>query len=313
MKFGLIAFIIASLIGANVFAQSGGDEFAEMVNEYKEDGEILTYLRKTSVEFEENHPMKVGAFVNVGINQDKSLARIGFYACGIEIRDLGDKNFKGILDTHKRAPDGRRVPNVGFLEFYEKPLLGTDVKDATVTFEKGSAEKCKDYPHKYFLFDFIDNNGGPSVRYKMKFNIVEKYKINEKEDKKEKDDGAVKVSKISYDKAKSVCDGIDMKTLNTIRTLSVTSAVSSGFGAAANIAGLTMGAISIANNKKGNKGNSDLNNKLDIGQTVTSSIGAATSGTALGSSSAAAVKIKKLISDIEACKNAVKRLVVISD
>ena len=67
------------------------------------------------------------------------------------------------------------------------------------------------------------------------------------------------------------------------------------------------------NNKKGNKGNSDLNNKLDIGQTVTSSIGAATSGTALGSSSAAAVKIKKLISDIEACKNAVKRLVVISD
>ncbi len=309
MKFGLIAFTVASLIGTNVFAQSGGDEFAKMVNEYREDGEILTYLRKTSVEFEENHPMKVGVFVNVGINQDKKLERIGFYACGIEVSNLKGKNFKGILDTHKRAPDGRRVPNVGFLEFDGKPLLSTDVQDATVTFEKGSAEKCKDYPHKYFLFDFKDENGS-TVKYKMKFNIVEKYKINEKEDK---DDGSVKVSKISYDKAKSVCDGIDMKTLNTIRALSVTSAVSSGVGTAANIAGLAMGAISIANNKKGNKGNSDLNNKLDIGQTVTSSIGVATGGTALGSSSAAAVKIKKLISDIEACKNAVKRLVVISD
>lgn len=310
MKFSLIAFTVASLIGTNVFAQSGGDEFAKMVNEYREDGEILTYLRKTSVEFEENHPMKVGVFVN-NFKEDLELERLGFFACGIEIRDLKGKNFKGVLDTHKRAPDGRYVPNVGFLEFDGKPLLHTDIQNAAVTFEKGSAEKCKDYPHKYFLFDFKDENGS-TVKYKMKFNIVEQY-INEKEDKKDKDDGSVKVSKTAYDKAKSVCDGIDMKTLNTIRALSVTSAVSSGFGAAANIAGLTMGAISIANNKKGNKGNSDLNNKLDIGQTVTSSIGAATSGTALGSSSAAAVKIKKLISDIEACKNAVKGLVVLSD
>ena len=236
---------------------------------------------------------KAYSFSNFVKDDEKLLVDATMYTCGITVRGP-NVYFEG-----KMQPFFDNSAAILFRD-HVFDIEAKNLKNTYITFREGSADVCTSIPEaKAFVFTNTQQQSD-----KLTFTI-------KKKDKDEIDGKIVKVSKSIFDKVKTDCSKIDMKSLLTVKNLMLSSAVVSGIGTAAGIAGTTMGALSIVNNKK--DGKEDLNKKLDIGQTVTSAIGTATSATSLTTSAISADKIKKLIQDIEDCKNSTSRLGVVID
>lgn len=107
---------------------------------------------------------------------------------------------------------------------------------------------------------------------------------------------------------KDACNKIDVKELENIYNLTITSTITSGIGTASSLAGTVTSAISIAEQKKDDETNSKKVNGLSIASTVTSAIGGATSGVGAVTSGIASSKLKSIIEDVKKCKNEIKKL-----
>ena len=253
------------------------------------------FFKSSDFAFKEGKVYPFSDFVKYEEYDNKEfIVTAAMYSCGLTI-NTPKMNVTYPLESYlKKTGDPIFYTNVIELD-------KGDLKNSYISFTEGAADACTTLPpeSKAFVFSFQNKKD------KLTFTI--KKKGSEEDD--EYNGNIVKVLKHLYDKMKIDCSNININELSKIKNLMVGSAVTSGIGTLAGIAGTTMGAISIANNKK--KNDTNLNNKLDIGQTVTSSIGTATSATSLTTSAISVDKLIKIIEDMKKCKQSATNLGII--
>ena len=253
------------------------------------------FFRSSNFSFIEGRAYPFSDFVKYEEYENKGfIVTAAMYNCGLTITTPKISNISPLKPYFDKS--GEPIFNTFVIE-----LDKGDLKNSYISFTEGAADACTTLPPESKAFVFSVQN----KKDKLTFTI--KKKGSEEDD--EYNGNIVKVSKHLYDKMKIDCSNININELSKIKNLMVGSAVTSGIGTLAGIAGTTMGAISIANNKK--KNDTNLNNKLDIGQTVTSSIGTATSATSLTTSAISVDKLIKIIEDMKKCKQSATNLGII--
>ena len=262
-------------------------------------GEMAPYtgniFKTSNFNFIEGRAYPFSDFVKEEYENKNFYVDATMYACGLMV------SYSKERDMSEQTPYFERSKKV-FVKDYLFDIKAGDLKNSYITFTEGSADNCKSVAEaKAFVFQ------KGNIKDKLTFTIKKK---GDKDDD-EYNGNIIKVSKSLYDKMKRDCSDVSIDELLKVKNLMLGSAISSGIGTAVGIAGTTMGAISIINNKK--KNDVELNRKLDIGQTVTSAIGTASSATSLTTSAISTDKLKKLIEDIRRCKQSVSGLGIFVD
>ena len=269
----------------NVSMNSTGKVNSEKVlqnvaSTYPETGD---YFKTNNFVFTEGKRYKLSDFVK---STEKGIL-IFASSCGMNLHSFYENQYGNISV----------VQNYGSLnaDYIDNVISGKKehLDNSSIMFTEGSAKACNGTNVLLFKSD----NLLEGLKDKMSYSIIE---ANDNNDDK------VMVSKSTYSDVKNNCANIDMKTLNDVKNLLLASSISSGVSTASGLAGTGIGIASIVND--GKKNDSDLNKKLDVAQTITSGISAASSGVSTTTSVIAIQKVKDLMKQIESCRDSAKSL-----
>ncbi len=258
------------------------DKLQKVASTYPESGD---YFKTNNFVFTEGKRYKLSDFVK---STEKGIL-IFTSSCGMNLNAFYENQYGNIS----------AVQNYGSLKANHIPIDNVisgkkeHLDNSSIVFTEGSAKACNGT--NVFLFKSDDLLDG--LKDKMSYSIIE---ANDNNDDK------VMVSKSTYSDVKNNCANIDMKTLNDVKNLLLASSISSGVSTASGLAGTGIGIASIVND--GKKNDSDLNKKLDVAQTITSGISAASSGVSTTTSVIAIQKVKDLMKQIESCRDSAKSL-----
>ena len=256
------------------------DLLQKAASTYPESGD---YFKTNNFVFTEGKRYKLSDFVK---STEKGIV-IFASSCGMNLNSFYENQYGNIS----------AVQNYGSLnaDYIDNVISGKKehLDNSSIVFTEGSAKACNGT--NVLLFKSANLLDG--LKDKMSYSIIE---ANDNNDDK------VMVSKSTYSDVKNNCANIDMKTLNDVKNLLLASSISSGVSTASGLAGTGIGIASIVND--GKKNDADLNKKLDVAQTITSGISAASSGVSTTTSVIAIQKVKDLMKQIESCRDSSKLL-----